>query len=169
MKKLKITLLVFLGAILIFANIILIVMFMQKYLDTDFFTNDYLSKAERISNLDLDGGNIVKSIDTHGGFFGEGDTLVEIQYSSDKFNDIVKEISVQEHWGKLPMNEELEKYLLGLDFELPEKGYYLFYDRHNDAKFHYDYKAMMRRHSINFSFLIVDEDAEEVIYMEKDT
>ena len=67
------------------------------------------------------------------------------------------------------MNEELTKLLLGLDFEFPQSGYYFFYDRHSEATSHYDYKEMDKRHSMNFSVLILDNDTQDIIYIEKDT
>lgn len=67
------------------------------------------------------------------------------------------------------MKEDLAEYLLGLDFEVPKKGYYLFYDRHSEANFRYDYKAMKKRYSIDFSVLILDNDAKKIIYIERDT
>lgn len=67
------------------------------------------------------------------------------------------------------MKEELTEHLLGLDFEFPQNGYYLFYDRHSEANSHYDYKEMDKRNSMNFSVLILDNDTQEVIYIEKDT
>ena len=175
MKKVKIILCLVLSSILIIVSIIWLVVYIMdvnKNKKKDSSANYYLSNAEKITSLDLDGGNIIKSIDTEGGFFGEGEALVEIKYSPDRFNDITKKVSVQKHWKELPMDEELEKHLLGLlglDFDLPEKGYYLLYDRHNEAKFHYDYKEMMNRHSINISVFILDEDIEKVIYVEIDT
>lgn len=67
------------------------------------------------------------------------------------------------------MEEDLTEHLLGLDFEFPQNGYYLFYDRHSEADFHYDYKEMAKRHSMDFSVLILDDDAKKTIYIEKDT
>ncbi len=46
---------------------------------------------------------------------------------------------------------------------------YLFYDRHSEANFRYDYKAMKKRYSIDFSVLILDNDAKKIIYIERDT
>ena len=172
MKKVKIILCLMLRSILIVISIIWLVVYIMdvnKDKKKDSSANFYLSHAEKITGLDLDGGNIIKSIDTKGGFFGEGKALIEINYSPETFIDISKKVSVQKHWKELPMDEELSEHLLGFDFDLSEKGYYLFYDRNNEAKSHYEYKDLTKRHSFNFSVIILDEDKGTLIYMEKDT
>lgn len=92
-----------------------------------------------------------------------------IQYSNENYKDIEEQISTQKYWEDLLVKEELKEHLLGLDFEFPQSGYYLFYDRHSEADFPYDYKKMTKRHSMNFSVIILDNDAKTIIYIEKDT
>lgn len=129
----------------------------------------YIDRAEDITGLDLDHGEVNRLTDTKGGFFGEGDVLLELQYSQKDYQDIEDQIPAQKYWNKLPMEKELSEYLLGLDFEFPQNGYYLFYDRHSEVKSHYDYKEMKRRHSIDFSIIILDNDTQKLIYIEEDT
>lgn len=131
--------------------------------------NVYLSRAEKLTGLKLDYGKIIRCYDTKGGFFGEGKVLLEIQYSKEDYKVIEDQVSIQKYWKKLPMKTELTEHLLGLDFEFPPNGYYFFYDRHSEANSHYDYKEMDKRNSMNFSVLILDNDTQEVIYIEKDT
>lgn len=140
----------------------------EKSSSTD-MGNVYLSRAEKLTGLKLDYGKIIRCYDTKGGFFGEGKVLLEIQYSKEDYKVIEDQVSIQKYWKKLPMKEELTEHLLGLDFEFPQNGYYLFYDRHSEANSHYDYKEMDKRNSMNFSVLILDNDTQEVIYIEKDT
>lgn len=141
----------------------------EKSSSTDKKGDVYLSRAEKLTGLKLDYGKIIRCYDTKGGFFGEGKVLLEIQYSKEDYKVIEDKVSLQKYWKKLPMKEELTEHLLGLDFEFPQNGYYLFYDRHCEANSHYDYKEMDKRNSMNFSVLILDNDTQEVIYIEKDT
>lgn len=169
---------IFLTAIFVFILIILTAVFAilfsgdrktrekNSFADTD---NIYLSRAEKIADLKLDSGKTIRLNDTKGGFFGEGKVLLEIQYSQKAYKDIKNEISTQKHWEKLPMKKELTEHLLGYDLEFPQNGYYLFYDRHSEADSHYDYNEMAKRSSMNFSVLILDNDTQEIIYIEKDT
>lgn len=59
------------------------------------------------------------------------------------------------------MEEELTKHLMGLDLEVPENGYYLFYDRHKEADSHYDVEEMPKRSSMDFSVIISDRDGKK--------
>lgn len=129
----------------------------------------YIDSAEDITGLDLDHGEVTRLTDTKGGFFGEGDVLLELQYSQEDYQDIEDQIFDQKYWKELPVEEELAEYLLGLDFEFPQNGYYLFYDRHKEADFPYDYKEIKKRHSIDFSVIILDNDTQKVVYIEEDT
>lgn len=129
----------------------------------------YLSRAEEITDLSLDSGKRIRFDDTKGGFFGEGKVLLELQYSSKDYKKMEEVVSKQEHWKKLPMKKKLTEHLSGYDYEFPQNGYYLFYDRHSEAESHYDYKEMAKRNSMNFSVLILDHDTQEMVYIEKDT
>lgn len=95
--------------------------------------------------------------------------MLELQYSDEDYKFIEEQISTQKYWEELPIEKELAEHLLGLDFQVPQSGYYLFYDRHSKADFHYDYKEMTKRSSMNFSIIILDRDAKKIIYIEKDT
>lgn len=167
MKKVK-TIFIAIG---IFVLIILIIIFgtvfilVKKYSQkgvSDDTGNTYLNRAKEITGLNLDHGEVIKFLDSKGGFFGEGDVLLEIQYSNEDFKDIEEQISTRKYWKELPMKKKLREYLMGLDFEFPQCGHYLFYDRHSEADSHYDYKEMTKRPSIDFSVLISDSDAKKL-------
>lgn len=147
MKTLKIIFAAFSAAILLIAMLIFVIIFImaKKYGGSNSASYDngdvYIDRAEDITGLDLDHGKVARLNDTKGGFFGEGDVLLELQYSDEDYKNIEDQIPAQKHWQELPMEKELTDRLLGLDFELPQSGYYLFYDRHKEAKSHYDYKG----------------------------
>lgn len=87
--------------------------------------------------------------------------MLELQYSDENYKDLEEQISTKEYWREFPMEEELTKHLMGLDFELPENGYYLFYDRHKEADSHYDVEEMPKRSSMDFSVIISDWDGKK--------
>ncbi len=174
MKKMKTIFIAICVLVLIILIIIFVTIFIgaQKYSEKSLFTDTgdvYLDRAKEITGLDLDHGKVIKLFDTKGGFLGEAKVLLELQYSNEDYKAIEEQISAQKYWKKLPLEDDLTEHLLGLDFELPQNGYYLFYDRHSEADFQYDYKKMKKRHSMDFSVLILDNDAKKIIYIEKDT
>ena len=67
------------------------------------------------------------------------------------------------------MKKELSKHLMGFGFEVPEIGYYLFYDRHREADNPYDTEKMWKHGSVDFSVVILDTNDSLVYYIEKDT
>ena len=174
MKKMK-TIFITIGVLVLIISIIIfgtIFMLVKKYSEKGLSNNTgeaYLDRAKEITGLDLDHGKVIKLLDTKGGFFGEGRVLLELQYSNKDYKAIEEQISAQKYWKELPMEEDLTEHFLGLDFEFPQNGYYLFYDRHSEADFHYDYKEMEKRSSMDFSVVILDNDAKKIIYMEEDT
>lgn len=175
MKTLKIILAAFGAAILLIAMLIFVIIFImaKKYGGSSSASYDngdvYIDRAEDITGLDLDHGKVARLNDTKGGFFGEGDVLLELQYSDEDHKNIEDQIPAQKHWQELPMEKELTDRLMGFDFEFPQSGYYLFYDRHKEAKSHYDYKEIKKRHSIDFSVIILDNDTQKLVYIERDT
>lgn len=59
-------------------------MLVKKYSEKGISNNTgdaYLDRAKEITGLDLDHGKVIKLLDTKGGFFGEGDVVLELQYS----------------------------------------------------------------------------------------
>lgn len=173
-KTIKIILIAILAAVLIVSSLVFLVILLmfKKYgvPDSAYENGDvYIESAEDITKLDLDHGEVSRLTDTKGGFFGEGDVVLELQYSDEDYQNMEDQISTQKHWKELPMEKDLAERLMGLDLELPQNGYYLFYDRYKDAKSHYDYKAAKKRHSMNFSVLILDKETEKLIYIEIDT
>lgn len=176
MKKMKVSS----GGIGVFVLLILVIILVaiilrggegdeEDTVNTDDTLEWALDRPEKIAGTDLDHGEVVRFSDTHGGFFGEGDVFLELQYSDENYKRIEEQISTQKYWEELPMEEELAEQLMGWDFEIPQSGYYLFYDRHSEADFRHDYKEMSKRSSRNFSVIILDRDAKKMIYLEKDT
>lgn len=173
-KTIKIILMALLAAVLIISALVFLVIFImfKKYgvPDSAFENGDvYIERAEDISKLDLDHGEVSRLTDTKGGFFGEGDVVLELQYSQEECQEIGDQVSTQKYWKELPMEKELADRLLGLDLEFPQSGYYLFYNRHREAKSHYDYKEIKKRASRDFSVLILDKNTNKLIYIERDT
>ncbi len=147
---------------------------MEYHEDGKSVDNDYLARAKKILGLDLGMEHVVRLSDTKGVFWGEGDALLELQYSHKEYKAIKEKLVTEKHWKKFPMKflsveALLSTYLLPLDFEMPKRGYYLFYDRHEKAASHYDYRKITKRGSMSFSVCILDDAADKIIYIEEDS
>lgn len=140
-------------------------------------TLDHLSK---ILEVPVNNGNIVTYSNTHGGFLGDGETLVEIHFSDDSCLEEIKEST---EWNPLPLTDNLTALIYGLntknggfgpvltEVQIPEvtKGYYCFIDRHSDSTDKKDDSAVLARMSYNFNIALYDTDTDTLYYIELDT
>lgn len=104
--------------------------------------------------------------DTHGGFHGDGESLVKVYFSDNQAKKFVSEIENNDYWSKLPMNEVLQTNNITDEISVPiiENGYWFFLDRHNKTIDKYNYKEPFDRASLNYSIAIFDIDA-NVLYI----
>lgn len=122
--------------------------------------------------IDLTGGKVISEEDNHGGFHGDGFSLLVADYSEDA--SVSDEFSASEYWHQLPLSENLNTFFYQPyddDLEIPqiENGYYYFYDRHDEAIDPYDDSELLTRYSFNFTFAIYDLETNTLYLCKYDT
>lgn len=136
--------------------------------------NDYRSKISKALGIDIPSGAPMKSVDTHGGFHGDGATWVSVGFTSDK--NPTEQIKNNHDWKPLPLDEVAEVLAHDLKIQLDdgeatlmpevENGYYIVIDRHSEKNENDD---ILGRTSYNFTMAIYDTDANILYYCEFDT
>ena len=129
-------------------------------------------------------GEVLSEEDSHGGFHGDGSTIVQIQFKEDT---IVEAIMEQGDWKVLPLTENLAALVYGIHSEnssvgpmvhdgtgtpiIPaiDNGYYYFHDRHAESLNPGDDSGILDRASYNFTIAIYDTDNKSLYYIELDT
>ena len=118
-------------------------------------------------------------IETHGGFLGDGDTFIEIQFPNEQFGNVIRE---SEGWREIPLTDNLNIIIYGIENEemsrepsvagvIPkiQKGYYYFEDRNFESTDKYDDSEIFDRSSYNYTIAIYDADTMILYYCEEDT
>ena len=124
--------------------------------------------TREISNtlgVDLSSGIISRSVDSHGGFHGDGTTYLEMTFSDTEGESIIETIKMNEDWNTLPLTDNLNIALYGKEtptgsygpyvtsddgkpiFPIVENGYYFFIDRHSKSVDMKDDTELHNRHS----------------------
>lgn len=147
-------------------------------------TDNILSEISKTIGVDVSAGEVISESDSHGGFHGDGDMVVEIQFADTSFSDQIKENEV---WNAMPLTENLTALVYGIRKEdgsvgpmihsgdgtpaIPEvdNGYYYFRDRHSQSTDPTDDSGVLGRASYNFTIAIYDTDSKILYYMELDT
>lgn len=147
-------------------------------------SDNSLKEISRNLGTDVGGGEIVSQSDNHGGFHGDGTTVVEIQFTDSAFAEQMEENG---EWNALPLTENLTALVYGIHNEdssigpmihggdcipvIPEieNGYYYFLDRHSQSTNPKDDSGVLDRASYNFTIAIFDTDQQILYYMELDT
>lgn len=150
------------------------------------------SKPGSITNeiseiIEVNLGNVeyVTRIDTHGGFHGDGSTIISMQLPSES---VLEQIQNNANWNSLPLTENLTAVLYGItegnstigpyitvddtrNPAVPEitNGYYFFLDRHSQSTDSRDDTNVLSRASFNLTIAIYDCDTEMLYYLEFDT
>lgn len=137
--------------------------------------------------IDLSGGTILSSEDTHGGFHGDGDTYLEISFDDDAGTALADTIANNSDWRTFPLSNNLQAVVYGradgdaqygpyiTDDEGAsiisqiEHGYYYFYDRHSESNNPKDDTELLSRGSLNFTIALYDIDNNKLYYYELDT
>lgn len=126
-------------------------------------------------------GTVLMDEDTHGGFHGDGQTLVEILF--DDPEALAARLAENGDWQALPLTENLQTAVYGSATvgslvwgwgekdELPaiENGYYYFYDRHSESKDPKSDRELFSRYSYNFTIALYDADSGHLYYYKLDT
>lgn len=136
--------------------------------------NDYRNKISKALGIDIPSGAPMKSVDTHGGFNGDGATWVSVGFTSDK--NPTEQIKNNHDWKPLPLDEVAEVLAHDLKIQLDngeatlmpevENGYYIVIDRHSEKNENDD---ILGGTSYNFTMAIYDTDANILYYCEFDT
>ena len=138
------------------------------------------SEINNISNkLEIDNLNcqIEESIDTHGGFLGDGDYFVKLNCKD------YQDTEIKINWKELPLSTELQnvmdmKYCDGKGclnvyerYQIPNitKGYYYFLDRHSESTNKKSAENINNRASYNFTLGIYDSVNKILYFYELDT
>ncbi len=153
----------------IFAIIIVAVMIISI---TGCGKNGSLKSLSDDCGIDLTDGKIISEEDNHGGFHGDGFSLLIADYSQDP--SVPEELTTNEKWHKLPLSDNLSTFIYQPyddDLKIPqiENGYYYFYDRHDEATDPYDDSEFLTRFSFNFTLAIYDSDTNTLYLCEYDT
>lgn len=135
--------------------------------------------------IDLSSAAYATRIDTHGGFHGDGNTIVTMSVSSDS---ALAQIQGNSAWQSLPLTENLTAIVYGItegnssvgpyitvdDSSTPAvpeitNGYYFLLDRHSQSTDPHDDTNVLTRTSFNLTIAIYDCDTEILYYLELDT
>lgn len=155
--------------------------------DIDGWAKDAENVLSEISNMigvDVSVGEVVSESDSHGGFHGDGDRIIKIQFADTSVSDLIKD---NKKWSAMPLTENLTALVYGLHTEnssigpmihdgnnvpvVPEigNGYYYFQDRHDQSMDPKDDTNVLSRASYNFTIVLFDMEANILYYLELDT
>ena len=130
--------------------------------------------------IDCSRGIANEYINTHGGWHGDGNTFIEIQFSNEDFE---KRICQTEGWKKFPLTENISAIIYGVSNEemtcepwslgeIPaiKNGYYYFENRYLEGEDKYDDSAIKGSYQRSFNYTIALYDADTMIlyYCEED-
>lgn len=144
------------------------------------------AKAAAVLGFTPEGGQVVRSEDTHGGCHGDGHTFIVMDFDEENGRALAERLETSETWKPLPFDRTLTALAYGLregsrqtgpyvtgrggSALLPAigSGYYFFKDRHVDAASDNDADLLLRA-SLNFTLAIFDTAANRLYYYELDT
>ncbi len=125
-------------------------------------------------SIEVEGNcEIIKEIDNHGGFLGDGESFIKLKCDSVKLSD---------NWKDLPLTSELNKTMESIwcldkcqnayeRYNIPNiiNGSYIFIDRHSESTNKYDDSLINERVSYNYTLALFDKDTNTIYYFEMDT
>lgn len=136
------------------------------------------------TGVDVSAGEVITAEDSHGGFHGDGTTVIEVQY---KGTALAEQIEEHGDWNVLPLTENLTALVYGVHTEETsvgpmvhdgtgtpilskvQNGYWFFYDRHSQSTNPKDDSGVLGRASYNFTIAIYDTVNQTLYYIEFDT
>ncbi len=113
-------------------------------------------------DLDLSMAEVIIESDTHGGFHGDGETVIQL-----RVGDISEQIKGKPGWNETPVADELLPYTLR--FGAPQDVYWYFFDRHREAEDRYDPTAISGRFSYNYTFAFYEPESGILTFYKLDT
>jgi len=145
-----------------------------------------VDRSEQISSVlgvDVSAAIAVTTIDSHGGFHGDGTSRVLFQFDDKGCEEQIKNNAL---WKPLPLTENLTALVYGIRTEttaigpyididgapaIPkiDNGYYFFLDRNYKSTDPYDDTDVLIRASFNLTIAIYDSDTDILYYSEFDT
>ena len=144
------------------------------------------AKIAAVLGCTPEGGQVVRSEETHGGCHGDGHTFIVMDFDEESGRALAERLETSETWKPLPFDRTLTALAYGLregerqtgpyitgrggSALLPaiEKGYYFFKDRHNDVG-SAGGGDLLSRASLNFTLAVFDAAADRLYYYELDT
>lgn len=155
---------------------------------------DLNKEVEITSSLGINvtDGEYTQVYDSHGGFHGDGTTYSTVKFTDDTVLDQIEEHSEDGPWHKLPLSENVDILLYGVEKETengiesmgpfitddegnvlaPEvkNGYYFFMDRQaDDEEYKFDDSKVLDRASYNCTVALYDTDTDTLHYFKLDT
>lgn len=138
--------------------------------------------------VDIGQGTVTTSLDTHGGFLGDGLTFISVVFPDDYAESALSGDALlnNEKWSPLPFTRELSVLVYGDEERnegahivagnegtalIPgiENGYYCFIDRYKISDERPEDKNILERYSQNFTLVIYDCDTRTLYYAKLDT
>lgn len=134
--------------------------------------------------IDVSKGTVLTDSDSHGGFHGDGMMFQQILFEDSDLSDEIKDNG---NWNPMPLSENIEALVYGIEegtssigpFLTDESGnpiipdiqngYYYFYDRHSESKEPLSDEDVLSRASFNFTLAVYDSDNHILYYVEFDT
>ena len=108
--------------------------------------------------------------ETHGGFHGDGETFITMQFSDKQAEKFIKKVKENEHWRELPFTGFFDNFV---DIE---HGYWFAIDRYfhnndtyNSIKYNIDGIAGDDRAALNYTLAVFDTDNNMLYFYEMDT
>ena len=126
----------------------------------------------------------IEYMDDHGGFHGDGENFVKIEFDKANGLNFLSQIEQNSGWNKIPLSENLNLIMYGgsrnnIDYayNLAEKtgipeiknGYWYFIDRHSDSTDKKDDTELFDRYSLNFTLAMYNTDDNILYFFEIDT
>ena len=130
-------------------------------------------QVERGLGLDLPPAVHVSYSESHGGFHGDGATVITLHYTA-QTGERVEAILEEAGWRELPATDNLRLVMeggLSDELALPDldDGLWYFYDRHSQSTDPADDSQLFERASFNFTFAVYDRLQDDLYYLEFDT
>lgn len=135
--------------------------------------------VSRELGVDVSDGTEISYEDTHGGFHGDGDTIIALKFDD---NSVTDEIKGNSKWKEFPINETTQALVYGIEKEnrqygpflndgkgnalMPkiQNGYYILIDRNPETD-----TDILERPSFNFTVGLYDTDTNIMYFGKMDT
>lgn len=144
---------------------------------------DPLREISDVIGVDVTGGTLLEHTDSHGGFLGDGESILCIRLTEEQAAELIHSVRESEFWHSLPLSEDLSAAVYGRqtategfgplfpEGAVPpvENGVWFFRDRHSQSTNPANTSGLHDRSSWNFTAAIFDADTNSLYYLELDT